>query len=158
MFDHDLMDEGYLGDYDSCVDLMFKYDEEEISFCKKSMNAAEYLKSWAMFTDGDTKTPDMSKKDLEKMLRAMERTLNPPIRKQKIGRNDPCPCGSGMKYKFCCMNKPKAPVDDIESPEERRRWLNGILLRGVSGYRAEYIWRIITIEIVLKQISFCISD
>lgn len=123
MFDHDLMDEGYLGDYDSCVDLMFKYDEEEISFCKKSMNAAEYLKSWAMFTDGDTKTPDMSKKDLEKMLRAMERTLNPPIRKQKIGRNDPCPCGSGKKYKFCCMNKPKAPVDDIESPEERRRWL-----------------------------------
>ena len=107
MFDHDLMDEGYLGDYDSCVDLMFKYDEEEISFCKKSMNAAEYLKSWAMFTDGDTKTPDMSKKDLEKMLRAMERTLNPPIRKQKIGRNAPCPCGSGKKYKFCCMNKRK---------------------------------------------------
>ena len=28
-----------------------------------------------------------------------------PIRKtpeQKIGRNDPCPCGSGKKYKNCC--------------------------------------------------------
>jgi len=24
---------------------------------------------------------------------------------KKIGRNDPCPCGSGKKYKFCCMNK-----------------------------------------------------
>ncbi len=24
---------------------------------------------------------------------------------QKIGRNDPCPCGSGKKYKKCCMNK-----------------------------------------------------
>lgn len=22
----------------------------------------------------------------------------------KIGRNDPCPCGSGKKYKKCCMN------------------------------------------------------
>lgn len=22
----------------------------------------------------------------------------------KIGRNDPCPCGSGLKYKRCCMN------------------------------------------------------
>jgi hypothetical protein len=22
----------------------------------------------------------------------------------KIGRNDPCPCGSGLKYKKCCMN------------------------------------------------------
>lgn len=24
---------------------------------------------------------------------------------RKIGRNDPCPCGSGKKYKQCCMNK-----------------------------------------------------
>ena len=23
----------------------------------------------------------------------------------KVGRNDPCPCGSGKKYKSCCMNK-----------------------------------------------------
>jgi len=23
-------------------------------------------------------------------------------RKKKIGRNDPCPCGSGLKYKHCC--------------------------------------------------------
>ncbi|MBN2570249.1 MAG: SEC-C domain-containing protein, partial [Deltaproteobacteria bacterium] len=22
--------------------------------------------------------------------------------KIKIGRNDPCPCGSGLKYKKCC--------------------------------------------------------
>jgi tetratricopeptide (TPR) repeat protein len=29
-----------------------------------------------------------------------------PIRKEpKIGRNDPCPCGSGKKYKKCCLNK-----------------------------------------------------
>lgn len=21
----------------------------------------------------------------------------------KIGRNEPCPCGSGVKYKFCCL-------------------------------------------------------
>ena len=25
-----------------------------------------------------------------------------PIRARKIGRNDPCPCGSGKKYKKCC--------------------------------------------------------
>lgn len=24
---------------------------------------------------------------------------------RKIGRNDPCPCGSGKKYKHCCMKK-----------------------------------------------------
>ena len=26
----------------------------------------------------------------------------------KIGRNDPCPCGSGKKYKKCCLGKPPA--------------------------------------------------
>lgn len=23
----------------------------------------------------------------------------------KVGRNEPCPCGSGKKFKNCCMNK-----------------------------------------------------
>lgn len=26
---------------------------------------------------------------------------------KKINRNDPCPCGSGKKYKNCCMNQSK---------------------------------------------------
>ena len=25
--------------------------------------------------------------------------------KQKVGRNDPCPCGSGKKFKKCCESK-----------------------------------------------------
>ena len=30
----------------------------------------------------------------------------PVVKKEKIGRNDPCPCGSGKKYKKCCgMNE-----------------------------------------------------
>ena len=30
-------------------------------------------------------------------------TANKTVRKgKKIGRNDPCPCGSGKKYKKCC--------------------------------------------------------
>ncbi len=32
-----------------------------------------------------------------------------PVRKKvQIGRNDPCPCGSGKKYKHCCMEKDQA--------------------------------------------------
>jgi SEC-C motif-containing protein len=27
---------------------------------------------------------------------------DPPRRVVKVGRNDPCPCGSGRKYKACC--------------------------------------------------------
>ena len=31
-----------------------------------------------------------------------------PVRKEKkAGPNDPCPCGSGLKYKKCCMQKEK---------------------------------------------------
>ncbi|MCW9089383.1 MAG: YchJ family protein [Gammaproteobacteria bacterium] len=28
--------------------------------------------------------------------------LLPPVAAAKVGRNDPCPCGSGKKYKKCC--------------------------------------------------------
>lgn len=27
------------------------------------------------------------------------------VKDKKVGRNDPCPCGSGKKYKQCCMRK-----------------------------------------------------
>jgi preprotein translocase subunit SecA len=27
------------------------------------------------------------------------------VKDKKIGRNEPCPCGSGKKYKRCCINK-----------------------------------------------------
>ena len=32
-----------------------------------------------------------------------EQTAKRPVRAdKKVGRNDPCPCGSGKKYKNCC--------------------------------------------------------
>ena len=31
-----------------------------------------------------------------------EKVKSAPKRVNKIGRNDPCPCGSGKKYKQCC--------------------------------------------------------
>ncbi len=31
-----------------------------------------------------------------------ERTV---VKEEKVGRNDPCPCGSGKKYKKCCLGK-----------------------------------------------------
>lgn len=29
---------------------------------------------------------------------------------EKVGRNDPCPCGSGKKYKACCMQKEQSKM------------------------------------------------
>jgi methionyl aminopeptidase len=36
-------------------------------------------------------------------------------RTDKIGRNDPCPCGSGLKYKRCCIGKELSIQADIET-------------------------------------------
>ena len=38
-------------------------------------------------------------------IKDLEILLNPPktkIAEKKVGRNEPCPCGSGKKYKKCC--------------------------------------------------------
>lgn len=35
--------------------------------------------------------------------------------KQKTGRNDPCPCGSGKKFKKCCMDKDMYDPDNIKN-------------------------------------------
>lgn len=32
----------------------------------------------------------------------VKQNLTRQFRKKKIGRNEPCPCGSGLKYKYCC--------------------------------------------------------
>ena len=34
---------------------------------------------------------------------------------EKVGRNDPCPCGSGLKYKRCCIDKEIPIQTDIAS-------------------------------------------
>lgn len=34
----------------------------------------------------------------------MDTDISPPI-EERIGRNDPCPCGSGKKYKKCCIDR-----------------------------------------------------
>ncbi|HMC89840.1 MAG TPA: SEC-C metal-binding domain-containing protein [Gemmataceae bacterium] len=38
--------------------------------------------------------------------------------RKKLSRNDPCPCGSGKKYKHCCYGK--GVEDDLEPGSGRR--------------------------------------
>ena len=35
------------------------------------------------------------------------------VKAKKIGRNDPCPCGSGKKYKYCCGKNAEASKSGI---------------------------------------------
>ncbi len=54
----------------------------------------------------------------------------------KAGRNDPCPCGSGKKYKKCCLDS-----DDAARGKERRRAegheLDGLLVAGIRAFAEE---------------------
>jgi uncharacterized protein len=47
----------------------------------------------------------------ERLRQLSQRVPAPPapsagdVHAQQVGRNDPCPCGSGKKYKKCCGRK-----------------------------------------------------
>ena len=53
---------------------------------------------------------------LEAMKRAGIYRKTRPIARdyKKIGRNDPCPCGSGKKYKNCCLDSGKYETTHFE--------------------------------------------
>ena len=50
------------------------------------------LPAWDQIFDADKK----------KALYLEAKKMNTIVKPKKVGRNDPCPCGSGKKYKFCC--------------------------------------------------------
>ena len=49
---------------------------------------------------------NLERKEQSKKKETNERVIKnekaQPIKKKKVGRNEPCPCGSGRKYKMCC--------------------------------------------------------
>ncbi|MFO7967139.1 MAG: SEC-C metal-binding domain-containing protein [Archaeoglobaceae archaeon] len=40
---------------------------------------------------------------------------------ERVGRNDPCPCGSGLKYKKCCLSLDSKKEEAETSKEPRKR-------------------------------------
>ena len=62
----------------------------------------------------DTRTGDIYTKEQVLAMhdderKHMKEMLLPPTplqtRRGKVGRNEPCPCGSGKKFKKCCLAK-----------------------------------------------------
>ena len=46
-----------------------------------------------------------SAEELENLYKEQKRSKTVVNKEAKVGRNDPCPCGSGKKYKKCCGAK-----------------------------------------------------
>jgi SEC-C motif-containing protein len=61
---------------------------------------AHYMQKRARFTHHELAT--FKKVDGEWLFFEGEQFNGPVSREVKVGRNDPCPCGSGKKYKKCC--------------------------------------------------------
>lgn len=123
MLDNELMDEFVFGKYDSCVDYMFEYREYEKNFCESPMSTIKSLQGWAMFEeDPERRNSEAERKAIEQYLKKQNKGVEVE-KTRKVGRNDPCPCGSGKKYKFCCLNKPEEPINLIESAQERKKCL-----------------------------------
>jgi hypothetical protein len=64
---------------------------------------------------------------------------------ERVGRNEPCPCGSGKKYKHCCIEKDRerlhhstsiAGVTEAELRANRERYVTGLELDSMPGHEA----------------------
>ncbi len=55
-------------------------------------------------------------------------------RRPPVSRNAPCPCGSGRKYKRCCLGKP---------PSRTQAWKIAALLASVAVI-AVFVWLILS--------------
>jgi hypothetical protein len=51
----------------------------------------------------------------------------------KLGRNDPCPCGSGKKYKHCCLREHESHVVDFAGETWKK------LRAAIDGYAADLL-------------------
>lgn len=51
----------------------------------------------------------------------------------QVGRNEPCPCGSGKKYKKCCLAKTQSAPDDLAAHYHKKY---GIRLKGPKDIEA----------------------
>jgi len=52
------------------------------------------------------------------------------VLEKKIGRNDPCSCGSGKKYKKCCLNK--TSIVDTTSDSNKKEKLSKQTIEGIQ--------------------------
>ena len=98
-------EEQRLKDEDALFSAAFFDSDVEDAFLKGKKDLWSYTRDWLSFYDENEirKRQERWKKEDEeerRLLAAEEALLMP-----KIGRNDPCPCGSGKKYKKCCLGK-----------------------------------------------------
>lgn len=64
----------------------------------------------------------------------------------KIGRNDPCPCGSGKKYKHCCQEKDLAEEEELALGELASEAFQALLASGIE----EVSWQVALVPLGIQ--------
>lgn len=84
----------------------WKKDNEEVEALRRKLYPEKYGNIFGISDDwGTDLEEDTDDSDIESFTQPTF-LPNTIIRQEaRIGRNDPCPCGSGKKYKKCCLNK-----------------------------------------------------
>ena len=90
-----------------------EHDElnEELLQIDKFNGLIDYICEWVWFNINDpSEIDDLFDDDLELAEDGPAPTDNQPFVREgrKVGRNEPCPCGSGKKYKVCCLDADRA--------------------------------------------------
>lgn len=84
---------------------------EEINADKTDINpygGTHKKEFFAVFSEYFFESPDLLKKKHPELYRYLSKIFSQKMtdriskKKMKIRRNDPCPCGSGKKFKNCC--------------------------------------------------------
>ena len=93
---------------------VFTESDVHEAFSKREKDLWSYTRNWLPFYDEheiQKRQERWKKEELEKReredaeARVIASGTEPYVRQTHIGRNDPCLCGSGKKYKKCCMGK-----------------------------------------------------
>ncbi len=92
------------------MDPLVEYKKEAYGMFQKLLDAIQNNVVYTIYKVGvvvKQKSPmETAKKQFRGAPKTSEERKARPLRtKKKIGRNDPCPCGSGKKFKKCCMGK-----------------------------------------------------
>ena len=106
-FDREYVDRTWLGFHDFEKDIKFAIEHPGKSRLDNDGlytffgNTIEELSTWYGFSEKYKKDRERWKQTADEDILVSEPYINPY---RDIGRNDPCPCGSGKKFKKCCTS------------------------------------------------------
>jgi methionyl aminopeptidase len=71
----------------------------------------------------------------------------------KVGRNDPCPCGSGLKYKKCCYGGQKGGRDNLKKQYTQQYKIRFKQIPDIEGIERAGRLALETLELVQSKIK-----